>query len=279
MNPLFKTIQANDATELVNFIIITLHEELNKYKDCNPNNNNNIKNFSKENKSIITDKFIGISHTVTKCSKCLIDKHNFETYFFLDFPLEEIRKYKLQLVLNQNLMITNQNNINMNKIFQQNLKKIQLLENNQVNIFDCFEYNQKPENFVGENAIYCNNCKMQLPFIYSSYLYSGPSILILVLNRGQGMQYKVKLEFYTELNLSNFIQARQNNENIIYDLIGVVTRMGESGSSGHFIATCKSPIDSLWYQYDDDLVSRVDNFTEQVLNSAMPYILFYQKKT
>jgi len=95
MNPLFKTIQANDATELVNFIIITLHEELNRYKDCNPNNNNNIKNFSKENKSIITDKFIGISHTVTKCSKCLIDKHNFETYFFLDFPLEEIRKYKL----------------------------------------------------------------------------------------------------------------------------------------------------------------------------------------
>ena len=92
------------------------------------------------------------------------------------------------------------------------------------------------------------------------------------------MQYKVKLEFYTELNLSNFIQSRINNENILYDLIGVVTHIGESGSSGHFIATCKSPIDNLWYQYDDDLVFKIDNFTDQVMNNAMPYILFYQKK-
>jgi ubiquitin C-terminal hydrolase len=55
--------------------------------------------------------------------------------------------------------------------------------------------------------------------------------------------------------------------------------MGESGSSGHFIATCKSPIDGLWYQYNDDLVFRVDDFNNQILNYAMPYILFYQKRT
>ena len=86
------------------------------------------------------------------------------------------------------------------------------------------------------------------------------------------------MEFYTKLNLSNFIQLRPNNETINYDLIGVVTHMGESGSSGHFIATCKSPIDSLWYQYNDDLVFRVDDFNNQILNYAMPYILFYQKR-
>ena len=51
--------------------------------------------------------------------------------------------------------------------------------------------------------------------------------------------------------------------------------MRESGSSGHFIATCKSPIDNLWYQYNDDLVFKVDNFTNQILNYAMPYILFF----
>jgi len=182
-------------------------------------------------------------------------------------------------VINENLMITNQNNMNMNQIFQQNLKKIQLLQNNQVNILDCFEYNQKQESFVGENAMYCNTCKKQLPSNYTTYLYSAPPILILVLNRGQGIQFKVKLEFYTELNLSNFIQLRPNNETINYDLIGVVTHMGESGSSGHFIATCKSPIDGLWYQYNDDLVFRVDDFNNQILNYAMPYILFYQKRT
>ena len=296
MNPLFKGVQANDAKDLVNFIIMTLHDELNKYEGNKtiiakmPNINNNqsnpdfvlqnfLKIFTKENKSIISDLFYGLSHTITNCIQCKIGQHNFEAYFFLNFPLEEVRKYKLQLVINENLMITNQNNMNMNQIFQQNLKKIQLLQNNQVNILDCFEYNQKQESFVGENAMYCNICKKQLSSNYTTYLYSAPPILILVLNRGQGIQFKVKLEFYTELNLSNFIQLRPNNDTINYDLIGVVTHMGESGSSGHFIATCKSPIDGLWYQYNDDLVFRVEDFNNQILNYAMPYILFYQKRT
>ena len=180
-------------------------------------------------------------------------------------------------------MITNQMNMNVNQnfnnqIFQQNLYKIQLLQNNQVNILDCFEYNQKIENFTGENAMYCNTCQMQKDSNYATYLYSTPLILILVLNRGHGTQFRVKMEFYAELNLTNFFEARSNNENIIYDLIGVVTHMGESGASGHFIATCKSPIDGLWYQYNDDLVYKVNNFNNEILNYAMPYILFYQRK-
>ena len=53
--------------------------------------------------------------------------------------------------------------------------------------------------------------------------------------------------------------------------------MGESGSSGHFVATCKSPIDHKWYQYNDDLVFPITDFNSQILNYAMPYILFYKK--
>ena len=64
---------------------------------------------------------------------------------------------------------------------------------------------------------------------------------------------------------------------VIFDLIGIITHMGES-ASGHFIATCKSQIDGLWYQYNDDLVLPVRDFNSQILNYAMPYILFYQKK-
>ena len=299
MNPLFKGVQANDAKDLVNFIIMTLHEELNKKKqNQNLNNesvninidlnnpqavlNNFIMNFRKENHSIISDIFYGVSHTITKCLKCRIDKHNFEAYFFLNFPLEEVRKNKLQIVINQNMMIGNQNNANMNpnlmNMFQQNLNKIQLLNNNQVNIYDCFEYYQKEENFSGENAMYCNICKLQLPALYVSYIYSTPEILILVLNRGQGVQFKIKLEFYHEIYLNNFVQFRPNNENIVYDLIGVVTHMGESGASGHFIATCKSPINGEWYKYNDDLVFYVQDFNSEILNYAMPYILFYQKR-
>ena len=119
---------------------------------------------------------------------------------------------------------------------------------------------------------------MQCNSNYATFLYSSPNILILVLNRGKGLEFKVKLEFYTEINLINFIEARQNNEIIMYDLIGVITHMGESGTSGHFIASCKNPIDGLWYQYNDDLVFKIKDFNKQVLNYAMPYVLFYQRR-
>ena len=63
----------------------------------------------------------------------------------------------------------------------------------------------------------------------------------------------------------------------VFDLIGVVTHMGESGASGHFVAFCRSPIDEQWYNYNDDLCFPVNNFKKDVIDYAMPYILFYQK--
>ena len=53
--------------------------------------------------------------------------------------------------------------------------------------------------------------------------------------------------------------------------------MGESGASGHFIAYCRNPIDYNWYRYNDDIVSKVNNFQKEIIDYAMPYILFFQK--
>ena len=70
-NPLFQNDEANDAKDLVNFIIMTLHEELNKANNV-PNFQNGImidqtnkemvfncfvKEFKKNNQSIISDLF------------------------------------------------------------------------------------------------------------------------------------------------------------------------------------------------------------------------------
>ena len=59
----------------------------------------------------------------------------------------------------------------------------------------CFNYNQKTDFFTGENSMYCNKCQKQNPASYTVKLYTGPQILIIILNRGVGIQYKVKLEF------------------------------------------------------------------------------------
>ena len=167
-------------------------------------------------------------------------------------------------------------NMNM-QLFQQMLNNFvsNLQNQNFVDIYTCFEYNQKIEYFTGDNSMYCNFCNAQCPASYMTKLFIGPQILILILNRGIGIQFKVKLEFYQTLDLSNYIEQTQTG--CKYNLIGVVTHMGESGASGHFIAYCRSPIDNNWYKYNDDLVSPVYNFKQEIIDYAMPYILFFQK--
>ena len=294
MNELFKGVQANDSKDLVNFIIMTLHEEMNRAEKKGTNNNdfmNNImvqtnkqlvlqnflKGFQEENKSKISDLFYAQNNTMTQCQQCKEIKYNFQTYFFLIFPLEEVRKFNIEYKKNQFIQTYNYMN-NMNPVlFQQMLNNflINIQNQNSVNIYTCFEYSQKVEYFMGENAMYCNRCNAQCPASYMTKLYTGPQILIVILNRGIGIQFKVKLEFNQTLDLSKYIEEKRTG--YLYNLIGVVTHMGESGASGHFIACCKSPIDGVWYRYNDDLVSQVYNFKQEIMDYAMPYILFFQK--
>ena len=163
------------------------------------------------------------------------------------------------MMYQQNLMIFNNNCQNINS----------------VNLDDCFRYNQKIDQFSWDNAMYCNNCHLQFPAVYKTILTTGPEILLIILNRGKGIQFDVKCEFVLQLNLYEYIEIKSTG--FMYDLVGVVTHLGEGASSGHFIAYCKSPIDHNWYKYNDDIVSPVFNFVEEVINYAMPYILFYQK--
>ena len=292
MNDLFKGVQANDSKDLVNFIIMTLHEELNRAVKNRVNNDNFvnniqtdkkvvlfnfIKSFQEENMSIISDLFYGQSNTMTQCLNCKEIKYNFQTYFFLIFPLEEVRKFNIECKKNyfiqNNAYLQNANPI----AFQQMLSNfiISIQNQNYVNIYDCFNFNQKIEYFNGANAMYCNRCQAQHTASYFTKLYTGPEILIIILNRGVGIQFKIKLEFSQELNLTRYIEAQ--NTGCLYNLIGVVTHMGESGASGHFIAYCKSPIDTNWYRYNDDIVSQVYDFKKEIIDYAMPYILFFKK--
>ena len=145
-----------------------------------------------------------------------------------------------------------------------------------VNIDDCFQYNEKIEIFMGENEMYCNRCRGQFNAYNTTKLYYGPEILIIILNREKGNEFKIKLEFTEKINLSQYFQMK--NLGNVYNLIGVITHMGENDSSGHFIANAKSPIDGQWYSYNDDFVFKIDNFKQQIIDYAMPYVLFYQKE-
>ena len=124
--------------------------------------------------------------------------------------------------------------------------------------------------------MYCNTCRMTTNNYYRTLLTTGPEILIIVLNRGKGKEFEVKCDFVQQLNLYEYIEMKDTG--FMYDLVGVVTHMGVSDKTGHFIAYCRSPIEkNNWYRYNDDLVTPVYNLVKEVINYAMPYILFYQK--
>ena len=62
--------------------------------------------------------------------------YNFQLMYFLIFPLEEVRKYKVEL-------------------YQSNFYDVTLE--------DCFIYNQKIDILQGDNEMWCKNCGQTAP--------------------------------------------------------------------------------------------------------------------
>ena len=302
MNPLFQGIAANDAKDLVNFLIMTLHGELNKApKDQNKEIVGNIfddqtsknlmfqnfsNNFIKTNNSIISDLFYALNYNMIKCHNCGKMSYNYQIYFFLIFPLEEVRKFKFEGnngINNNNFNNGFNNNSNNNFNFVNNMNNNNMNtspnnnKQNKVDIMDCFEFDQKVNIMSGTNAMYCNYCKHTYASSMCTKLATGPEILIIILNRGQGIQFNVKLNFSEKLNLQDYIELKDTGYQ--YDLFGVITHIGESSMSGHFIAYCKDLWDNnTWYKYNDAIVEKVGDFKTEVVDFAMPYLLFYKKK-
>ena len=286
MNPLFKLGQAGDSKDFIIFILEQLHKELKEPAKFKQNNisiieplnqydkNNAFKHFFQEFQkecSVISDVFFGFLETTNICLNCknIYNSqgmqnpicYNYQIFNCLIFPLEEIKKMK-----NTNAMMT-QNNIYNNILMNQN---------DCVDIYDCFIYNKKSELFSGENMNYCNICKQLNNSIYNSQIYVGPNVLVLILNRGKGNIFKVKLNFSETIDITQFV-LQKDKPQITYNLYGVITHIGQSGPNAHFVASCKSPVDNCWYRYNDAIVSPIKNIQKEILDFGTPYILFYQK--
>ena len=154
----------------------------------------------------------------------------------------------------------------------QNIKII----SNRISLYECFFYNEKSVYFTGDNRNYCNICKQLFDSIYTSKIFVSPNVLVLILNRGKGNIYDVKLDFPETIDISPFVLLKDMPQ-MIYNLYGVITHIGESGPNAHFIASCKSPIDKKWYRYNDAIVSPITNIQKEVIEFGTPYILFYEK--
>ena len=268
MNRLFRGSYPDDVEKLVRFFIETLHDELNVLKNNIVINNTNdidrknmqvmynsfLQNFNATNQSEICRLFYGINFNIIKCQECQVASYIFQSYFFLIFPLEEIWKYKLSL---------NQKNSNI------------IINKNEVDIFNCFDHYRKINTMSGTQKKYCDYCRKTCNSLISTKLCTGPEILIIILNRGEGKQF-IKINFFEILNLKDYIGMPATG--FIYNLIGVITQNRKSNKLGNYIAYCKNPINNCWNKYDDSVVSPIIDFKSEVIDSSIPILLFYQKQ-
>ena len=118
-----------------------------------------------------------------------------------------------------------------------------------------------------------NYCKGLRDSESKNVLFSLPPVLVLILNRGKGKSFDCDVDFPEFLNLQNFVNYKKSIYE--YRLRGVISHLGESGMSGHFIAYCRHRINNEWYCYNDATVTKCQDQKNGFMNGT-PYILFYE---
>ena len=252
MNPLFRGINANDSKDLILFLLETIHRELNIKKnsvpiqkqinslDFNSVFNGFVEEYKNGNESIVSEEFYGYFVSVMKCCFCNSTTYNVQITNILFFPLEKVRLFTKTPY-------------------------------NYVTLEDCFKQYEEPALFSGTEQIYCIYCKNTTNAYNQNKLITSPKTLIINLNRGKGLEFKVGIKFEEYLDIKNYLMI--NNGNSYYELIGVLSHFGENNMGGHFIAYCKNSYDAKWYKFND---AKVDESSFQEASSiGLPYVLYY----
>ena len=305
-NPLFRGIQANDSKDLILYFLENIENELtlknficnepkyyNRIKNLRPYNNINLMNiinvFQNVHKSIISDLFYGFMSQVIECNNCHEKLINYQIFNLIIFPIEAVYEFKNQISNSRSNYTSNDDygSYNFSKpsfyngyndFSQKSRYKTTIYDKNiynrsgtkTVTIYDCFDHEINETDFEGENQIFCNRCRKMTDGKCKNKIFSSPHILILVLNRGKGNQFNCDVKFDEKINISNYVE--KNNCPVNYNLIGVISHLGESSMSGHFIADCKH-FDGKWYSFSD---SSVIGPSYSYSLKGTPYILFYQ---
>ena len=221
---------------------------------------NFINDFNMKNKSIISETFYGINKSIMRCSGCGVTKYSFQTFNMQIFQLKKIKDDKKK---------------QMGEYYDKNVI---------LNLYDAFLNQQEEEALTGENQIYCNNCKKLNNGFHQQSLYELPYVLIIILNRGKdNADFNDEFNFPEILDFNNTgIYLSPNCKYKRFYLCGIIKHLGESGSSGHFIAYCRNNSNDKFICYNDAIFNEVSvadamsaKISKDISEKKTPYILFY----
>ena len=244
-NPKFNEKKPNDSRQLLQYILDSIHNELNinknnKYmkEDISTNWNEKleyeINSFNYENQSIISDLFYGILANETICKNCNKISYEFQHFNILTLPI-----------------ITK--------------------DNSQINIKDMIDDYTREHNLT-KKSNYCLICRDYSEAKSTNVFYKLPIILIIYPGRkNYGVKYNININFEKELNIR--VNNKLENKIISYNLIAIIYHLGSCGEKGHNIALCKK--NDVWYMFNDSEISII-NISK--ISGEGILLLIYQQK-
>ena len=207
-----------EPISIISFLLKKLHEELNTKKALVGKGNffkkivkrDNLKLEAYENfiifynnnfQSIISDNFFGLIKTKRICFNCKKSEYFFNMFNFISFNV------KILLSCYQN--------------------------KNNLNIYDAFDCLNK--SFITldvQKCVNCNNCKTITEHREFKQFFNLPKNLIILFDRGENNKYKTFIDFPENLALNNkYVECFNNNNNIIYTLLGIICRIENRNNS------------------------------------------------
>ena len=249
-NAVYKSKAARNPNDLINFILIQMHRELNTNKikyinepDCTKKEQVikiGMEDFVKSNKSILANNFIWFEIKTKLCPSCKTCYYEFNHFETLELNIvSAYQKFNAPLNLCQTLFYQNQKN----------------------------------------QKIYCLREQQYTMANVTSKIYS-PNYFIFSLNRGNFDTNLMKIPFNLEqeIDISKLLDNPQSYKK--FELIGVVSI--STAENKKYVCFGRSPVNYKWYLYNDDhSAENTDiNNVVNVHNSGqyIPCILMYQCK-
>ena len=272
INPFFLNNENIELKDFIDCLIVNLHNELNAKKtdmknsnistenvnkDIQIKNENEIladflKDFNKNNDSLISNNFYGITKYTFYCHQCQNPFYNCLPFYSLYFNLDKVKEYK------QSRCHKDINNISIN---------------------DCLDFYQKSETLIGEKGLYCPSCKQQTESTSIKNIYSIKNVLIIILDRNIGNNFnQCSIEFKESISLGDYIQFKKEGEknNEKFYLCGTINCSLDIDENDSYSAFIKVGKNNEWHCYEDENIYPV-SFQDIKTSIGYPIVLFYHK--
>ena len=273
-NPQFYCYNNKNLEYITDFIYNKINKEITyesqnyikkQYNSNNPKLDRFFNSFILNNKSMISDNFIGFIVEMTFCSNCQSRMYRYGNFYqpndeynsiyYISFDLESI--FQSNSYFNPRMSFDG-------SFFNNQFSNIN--QNNSLNIYSCLN-----KEFKKKIQTYCKLCNFTSQIYIQKQYYTFPKILTIILNNNKEGSFKID----SEINLSSYSYFKTNPK---YVLISILSKLVYNDK---YILYCFNYKDGNWYSYykKEGYFSKIVKRVNYLDPNAIPLLLLYQDAT